>query len=183
MSSFVINKKDYARLAGVLAGIGTQKDYHRDQVFYRCEWDGHWWHQWEKEDFRKDVMSLYDLNLKSVCLQYGDTPDQWERNPIEQAELNYEFETYFLKASKLYRLAHGVGTIQDVKELEKLLYYINDFFRSVNYQIEDEEASNKANKIMDYYRSKILDMLKHMNCTHETLSWGDFSFFNPEEQR
>lgn len=170
MSSYVISKIDYARLAGTLAGIGTQKDYYKEQVFYKYSWKNQ--RIYTAEDFKEEIMRLYDLNAVSVMKQYHDPAREEDENSYDN-----EFEKYFKKAADLYHKAHTYGTIDDRSEFEKLCYYIEDFFDSVSYQIEDEECENEARKIMFWYSHNLAKLLKNLKIGHESLTWGDFNYF------
>lgn len=166
MSCYVISKSDYEKVAGCIAAIGTQLDYYREQNFYRCEWNGTGYHLWDADDFRKDILKLYDLNVESVSKSWRKKLD------IDDATYQKEFLQGYELALKLWR--NRVDTIYDIANLEKLIYMINDFFKSVNYQLDDDECREKANKIMGYYQGQFVNLLKRIKVGYESLAWGEF---------
>lgn len=128
MSSFVISKKEYIRVAGFLAGLADSLycgepalrlwDYSRNRVY-------------TPDDYYKAFVWLHHLNAKSVQLQYKD--DEMETDPD-----NYlgEFAVYKSKASSMYNYKRQNLPLQVAR--------INLFLNSVLYQIEDQECERQA---------------------------------------
>ena len=172
MSSFVINKKDYSRLAGALAAIGLCKDYYGENNFYK--WNSKKGRIYNSDDIEGEIMSLYDLNVKSVNLQYGINSSG------DDAEYRADFEKYYNKVIALYRRAYAFHDRASKEEFNKLCYYINDFFSSVGYQIEDVECCKKAAEIMNWYSRALLRVMKKINETQESMTWGSFDYFEEE---
>ena len=127
MSCYVISKSDYVRFAGCIAGIGIQKDYYRENVFYRVAWDGTGYHYWDESDFRKDILKLYDLNVKSVSKSWR------EELQSDPNDYDAEFNEGLQKAIKSYKGAYF--DITKHKEFKTLIYKMVDFISSIYYQL------------------------------------------------
>lgn len=173
MSSFIIEKKHYSRLAGVLAAIGTHKDYYGTENFYK--YNAEKGRIFDAYDFKEEIMRLYDLNAASVAKQYG------EDLSLDGGIYQSEFAIYFAKASKLWKEAYQ-GWTEAKREFNRLCFYIVDFFNSVLYQIEDLESAKEAANIAGWYSRAILRVMKKINETQESMTWGDFEFFEDETE-
>ena len=174
MSSFIINKESYARCAGVLAAIGSQKDYYGEKLFYK--YDAKKGDIYGIEDFKNEIMSLYELSAKSVALQYNEA--EWS----DPKDYSAAFEDYFIKAIKVYKRAYVNGSQQDKAEFNRLCYYVNDFFSSVGYQIEDLNCCRKAFNIMNWYSRALLRVMKKINEDQDSMCWGSFDYFEEERE-
>lgn len=115
MSSFIIDKKEYAKAAGLMYGIEESK---RDK------------HHWFLENVRKEFEHAYLLNVISVNGQYGDSviPDEKRYDEV--------FDEHRRLARKIYE-CDCFGAEQPVS-LRDLRPRLQHFFQSVLYQIEDE---------------------------------------------
>lgn len=87
MSSFVINKQEYIKAGGFFAGLADQLNYYREPVIY-------WWDSTkdgllDAEDYYKAFASLYEMNARSVMLQYGES-----RMQSDEADYRKDFEHY-----------------------------------------------------------------------------------------
>lgn len=173
MSCYVIEKSDYERFAGCIAGIGIQKDYYRENVFYRVAFDGKGYHYWDADDFRKDILKLYDLNVKSVSKSWREKLDSDTNN------YNNEFEEGLETATKLYKDAYCFNTKH--LEFKKLIYKMIDFISSIYYQLDDDECRKEAESIIQYYEHNLLKLLKKMDLGYENLCWGDFELNNLQQ--
>lgn len=119
MSSFIIDKVEYIKAAGLMYGIEDAKvhkhDYFLSHVrYYFC--------------------NCYALNVKSVNLQYGDN------NAVDDREYMDVFEEYKAKGRRIAN-CEGCG---DVKNLGALRKRLTKFFECVLYQIEDEDCAEYA---------------------------------------
>lgn len=118
MSSFVINKIEFVKAAGLMYGIEESKP-HSFRYFL--------------ENVRKDFTQVFEFNALSVAEQYGDD------EPYKD-ELTYDstFEEYRKKGAKIWE-ADGFGNVpMNRKELRNAL---TKFFHSVLYQIENREMN------------------------------------------
>lgn len=87
MSSFVISKQEYIKAGGFFAGLAEQLNYYREPVIF-------WWDSTkdgllDAEDYYKAFASLYEMNARSVMLQYGD-----RRAESDEADYRKDFEHY-----------------------------------------------------------------------------------------
>lgn len=129
MSSFIIDKVEYVKAAGLMYGIESAK---RDT------------HRWFLENVRKEFEHIYALNVISVNEQYE------ENYAPEEESYDEVFEAYRKKgeligndgyASKdgiIYEQVEGVMTKRDLR------IRLWHFFRSVLYQIENDAAHRMA---------------------------------------
>ena len=116
MSSFVINKSEYVRAAGLMYGIEASRRGNAHGYFL--------------DNVRKNFVKCYELNVDSVNEQYNDNAEK------DGCEYEYEFQQ-FCKIGE--RIKCG---FYDVKmTFEELRINLMHFFRSVLYQIENKEMS------------------------------------------
>ena len=87
MSSFVIDKQEYIKAGGFFAGLAEQLNYYREPVIYW--WDSTKGDLLDAEDYYKAFASLYEMNARSVMLQYGD-----RRAESDEADYRDDFEHY-----------------------------------------------------------------------------------------
>ena len=71
-------------------------------------------------------------------------------------------------------MAYAKKVLNDENKLESAIANIHQFFRSVNYQIENEELNEKAKKIMSKYECALVGILMETKGV-ETDSWGAFN--------
>lgn len=173
MSSWLLSKRNYTRLAGILAGIGRteRNNCFSENVFHK--WNYNQNRKYETEDFRDEIMSLYELNLVSFCKQYAEKEAEYR----DTKEYLSDYMFYLNKGKEAYKSA-TLGDAEAINKLESLFLYINDFFSCVNYQIEDEECSEKANNIMNWYCHRFLSLLRELKGI--STNWGDMDFFESE---
>ena len=112
----------------------------------------------------KIISRMYEMNAKSVALQYGDKKISEDGN-----EYKAEFSKYMKIADNLYTKA-GLGNIAPLKSAS---YDFHDFCRSVNYQIEDPKLSAEVNKFMNKAQMFLLGVLSQVE-HHECECWGSF---------
>ena len=130
MSSFVINKREYIKAAGLMYGIEASKNHP---------------HRYFLENVRKNFVKCYELNVDSVNEQYGDESGK------DGPDYDYEF-TQFCKIGE--RIKCGLHESMTFKELRINLI---KFFRSVLYQIENEEMSQFVCAFFFECTSKLFD--------------------------
>lgn len=112
MSSFVINKIEFVKAAGLMYGIEESRripfKYFLDNV-------------------RDNFVRAFEFNALSVAEQYGDdTPF------TDDLTYNETFDIYRAKGAKLWQ--SGIGTTR-----KNLRNGLTKFFHSVLYQIENRE--------------------------------------------
>ena len=140
MSSFIIDKREYVRCAGMMHGILDQFR-EADRMF--------------KVELYDRMVEVYMCNVKSFNIQY-DTNEE-----PEDDEYRDEYDMYRKKG---YRL--------DVKETRRMFFNIIKFFRSADYQIEDDECLIKAESIFwDCTSVLVSNIFQSMG---NDITWGEF---------
>ena len=131
MSSFVVDKSEFVKAAGLMYGIERAK---RDSHLYFLE------------NVRKEFVKAYELNVASVNEQYHDDcmPDG--------ASYDTLFEEYKKKGEDVYN-----STIFGRDDLRKVRNGLFTFFRSVLYQIENEEMSKEVSSFFFDCLSKLYE--------------------------
>lgn len=162
MSSFVISKVEYIKAAGFFAGLAKQKNYFGEPLIY-------WWSNSTKsiltdEDYLSAFSKMFEMNAKSVALQYGD-----KQISYDDSDYKAEFTKYMQIAAKLYTKAQ----FGDIAPLKSAIYDFRHFCRSVNYQIEDPKLSAEVNKFMNKAQMFLLGLLSQVE-HHESDCWGSF---------
>lgn len=118
MSSFIINKKEYIKAAGLVCGVASCSKYGGSPVF--CA------------NVKKQFEHIYKLNVYSWCEQYDED--------VEKDTKNYEkiFKQYKELGIRIY-----MG-LESRMSLDALRYSLMKFFSSATYQIENEDANMEA---------------------------------------
>lgn len=118
MSSFVINKKEYIKAAGLMCGVASCSKYGGNPVF--CA------------NVKKQFERIYKLNVYSWCEQYDED--------ITEDTCDYEgvFNDYKSLGRRIY-----MGCVKNMS-LDKLRRSLLKFFSSITYQIENEDANMEA---------------------------------------
>lgn len=165
MSSFTINKKEYIQAGGFFAGLADQLTYNREPVIYW--WDSAKGDVLDAEDYYKAFASLYEMNARSVMLQYGNRCAE-----SDEADYRKDFEHYRSIAALLYRAAY-MGSVKGYTDLQDAIFDFLSFCNSVSYQIEDEAIAKKANCFMYKAQHFLLKLLMELN-HHKSDCWGSF---------
>lgn len=169
MSSFVISKKEYIKAAGFFAGVAECQNYYREPVIY--------WYSYSKrgllnaEDYKKAFSKLFEMNARSVQLQYHDADPFIDAN-----EYTAEFKKYYVQGRKLYIDA----TLGSVQPFKNAVFDFLNFTHSINYQIEDRRLADSANKFMHKCNSFLLGVLPTLE-HYDSECWSRFSLFDDEE--
>lgn len=156
MSSFVIDKKEYVKVAGFIAGIAAGVS-HGVREFWL--YDHKAGKNTDKELFYKRFVQCYEMNAESVKRQYRDRKAEQDAN-----EYKREFEQFFKKGK----------TIQcwSKREQEIAIKNVIQFLNSSLYQTEDEKFSF----MMRHWYMSIIEQLtdKVLLSGIEVESWGSF---------
>ena len=122
MSSFIINKKEYIKAAGLVCGVASCSKYGCSPVF--CA------------NVKKQFEHIYKLNVYSWCEQYDED--------IEKDTRDYEsvFNKYKELGMRIY-----IG-LESKMSLDALRYSLIKFFGSITYQIENEDANMEASSYL-----------------------------------
>lgn len=158
MSSFIISKQEYMKAAGLVSGIAKEREV--------------WLYDFEKgrnstpEDYIRKFTDIYKLNAASVIDQYhgdevgapADDPDDYKK----------DFDSFYKLGKQL--CYNGKKTLTDgINELAA-------FFSSILYQIEDDDANEKAGRFLD----RLTVALYKAAAGRETKSWGSLEIEQPE---
>ncbi len=156
MSSFTIDKREYIKAAGIVAGIA--------QASARGTGRGQMWiYDYETrrnstpEDYHRVFTECYEMNAISVAEQYHDRTPETDSN-----EYKPEFKAAIKAGEKLYMLKG--------EKLKNAIMELRHFFGSAIYQTEKYEYMFK----MQFYFFKIEDQLmRYLYTAPEDLkSWG-----------
>ena len=118
MSSFIISKKEYIKAAGLVCGVASCSKYGGNPVF--CA------------NVKKQFERIYKLNVYSWCEQYDE----------DVAEDTCDYESVFNEYKELGRRIY-MG-LESKMSLDKLRRSLLNFFSSITYQIENEDANMEA---------------------------------------
>lgn len=165
MSSFVINKQEYIKAGGFFAGLAEQLNYYREPVIYW--WDSTKGDVLDAEDYYKAFASLYEMNARSVMLQYGES-----RMQSDEADYRKDFERYRSIAALLYHAAY--------KDLQDAIFDFLSFCGSISYQIEDRAIAKKANCFMYKAQHFLLKLLMERS-HYKSDCWGSFDLENGQQ--
>ena len=128
MSSFIVDKREFIKAAGLMCGYEEAK---RDS------------HQYFLDVCRKEFEHAYALNVISVNEQYGDFAEP------ETESYDDVFEAYRKKGALIQREGYASDNgiiftkVEDVMDKRTFARSMWNFFNSVLYQIEDD-AANRA---------------------------------------
>lgn len=125
MSSFIIDKIEYVKAAGLMYGYEEAKKSDAHRYFL--------------EGVRAEFEHAYTLNVASVNEQYG------EATLPDESTYDDEFEAYRKKGVLIRNEGYESDCIirkkvADVMSREKFRCYMMNFFHSVLYQIENDSA-------------------------------------------
>lgn len=152
MSSYVINKAEYIKAAGLLAGI-AEASAGRTHEFWIYDFAKH--RNMISEDYYRVFEDCYEKNDISVMEQYGDKEREADPNDYKS-----EFEAYKRKGVYLWT-SNKVYTI---------IPALNQFFQSALYQTE-KEAYSWAMELL--FGRIIRELISFTNASSELGCWGD----------
>lgn len=129
MSSFIINKSEYIKAAGLMYGLESKR---------KCP------HTYFLEIVRGKFEQLYKYNVLSVAEQYGDDPDT-----IGEDGCSYDsvFSAYKTKGK-------SIGEF----ELPTIKNGLFQFFDSILYQIENPDMNKEASAFLYKCVSKLTNI-------------------------
>ena len=157
MSSYVIEKRDYIRCAGLLAGIA---DYYNKTPRELWIFDHGHGRNMTTPDYHEAFSHLYDLNAESVQEQYGDDMRETDTNTYDD-----DFKKYFAEGRK----TAFAGSVPILKVVKKL----NEFFRSALYQTEKRESAHEMQRFFWCIMTALISRITSDDETHGF--WGAFN--------
>ena len=156
MSSFIIDKNEYVKV-GAFIGAFTEMRYRGDLLIYLYNEQTN--KLYTANDVINEMVNIYQLNVASVNEQYG------EDNEYDDEKLDRMLVAKYMGYAK--------KILYDENKLEIAIANVHKFFRSVNYQIENEELNARAKEIMQKYECALLDVFMEIKGI-PTDSWGSF---------
>ena len=165
MSSFVIDKKEFIKAAGFLAGLAEETNGFHEQLLRM--WNYRNDRVMNDEDFIEAFTTLYKYNAFSVAKQYKDSDAENDAK---------EYKTEFQKAKKAAKRMVLDSKLYKNKDLEMTIYKFQSFSSSILYQIEAPEYSDKARFFLAKVQMKLFEVLRSFNGIdeEEVTSWGEF---------
>lgn len=170
MSSFVIAKTEYIRAAAFLAAVAEHTDYYGDPVL--SLWNARTGRRYTAEDIHADFSRLYQINARAVAEQYHDATPETDGDDYMTG-----FNRTKNHAKQLLSRGYTFDREQERKTLQRTVYSLIHFLNSAQYQIEGEEHTRRALRIMNKYYRGLYDLLRKLDgFTAEDLQpfWGSF---------
>lgn len=152
MSSFTIDKKEYIKAAGLVAGIAETYNRGPREFWIFCRETGR---NSTPEDYHKQFSDFATMNALSVAEQYGD-----ETADTDAGEYRSDFEEY-RKAGQQIAMSGG-------NKLKHAMMELRSFFRSAEYQTENDSYRWQ----MEIYFARIIDQILEKLNPGEWQSWG-----------
>ena len=157
MSSFVIGKKEYVKVAGILAGIKAVK---RDKFWVYDYAAGH---PMDEKDFYNNMVECFEMNALSFYEQYKPRHED-----LEIYTDSNDYMTTF-KAYKQKGIDYAISN-----KLNAVIMEIRQFFQSAIYQTEKESYSWKMHLLFDRLLVNLMPFMYSRECE----SWGEFRIDN-----
>lgn len=158
MSSFVIDRKEYIKLAGFICGLQECKDRGRESVLYW--WDDKNYCLMNRGRIIETILSIYTCNVMSA-----DKANIKLYNLSDS--LSVDENTLFVK---YYMLAKQY--IYEPNKLRNSIDVLNSFIACFNYQVDDNELREYGMNILTFLSYKIGNT--YNNIFNEDMLWGDF---------
>jgi hypothetical protein len=145
MSSFTINKKEYVKAAGLVAGIAAaEKLWVYDYEYKR---------NMTPDDYYTRFVECYEMNETSVAEQYSD-------------KTNFDLCEYKADFNRYMRIGNHATLYPE--KLRSIIIALSDFFRSAVYQTENYSYMFRTRAFYDHLISNLFPLL----FPHEVDSWG-----------
>lgn len=156
MSSFVISKNHYIRVAGLLCGLSSGNGRGDGKLYVYNEDKGR---KYIADDWKRLLTRMYIYNVQSVADQY-DEPCIYD-----EKEYADEFKAYF-------EIGKNACVFPNI--MSKVLPRLARFTRSVSYQIEDSEKNAFC---VNHLNSFIVQLYDGENRSDDLDNfWGGFEF-------
>lgn len=147
MSSFIVEKKEFIKAAGIMCGIEENKRF-KNPYFI--------------DNVKKRFEECYELNVDSVNEQYGD------HNAYDNCAYQKTFDEYRAKGKHLYNNTLEVDGVK--VGLKWLRPRMMKFFISVLYQIENKECAD----IVGHFFFVCMSFLAEGTYSDIDGWWGEF---------
>lgn len=149
MSSFVISREEYLKVAGYLSALN-----HIDGggLFVGHYVNEDKWSLFTNSDFIKEFKTFFNANVLSFERQYNEPiskPNWLDENDVVSFEEGKLIAEYYQKAK---------DSIINRKGLKDGLMALVDFVECVNYQIEDKELNEYVMTRLNNYVTRLYDL-------------------------
>lgn len=156
MSSFVIDKVEYIKAAGVVVGI-IEQAYARIGLYDRKT------HRMMKpNDIRDKFVHMFELNSANVYEYYSPRHAD-EELYVDDDAYDFEFDQY----RNIGKLA-----VRNAEKLRRIFYNLHDFFGCALYQTAENDAYCDE---MALFFNEVLVALIDIVYPHERECWGRFN--------
>lgn len=171
ISSFIIDKREFVKIAGLLAGLQNADANDSSRSIY-------WWNPEEMklhddDSFMELMATCWKCNALSVIKQYNDPVSSLSDYTMSEAEKRKIFKEYKTIGRNL------IDNIYPSSDLKKYFYALVKFTSSFNYQTEDEELNRTGMAILQeaiYHISKRAFYKEY----DESEAWGEFTVESTE---
>lgn len=140
MSSYIIDKKEYLKIAGFVSGL-SKSPLHG---LYTGKLN---------HELKQEFLTVWARNVQSVCNQYRD----WRDMKLLTLEETEEEKQAFAKYEKI-----GEYAIYDNGLLEEFVLQFAQFISCFRYQTEDDEEREKGSACLNWYLFKMVDLLSEI---------------------
>ena len=166
MSSFVIDKKNYIRVAGLIAGIAEEANR------YGCM-DRFWIYDPKSnrnmiaEDYLARFTQCYEMNVDSVN-------EEWKVKPGDKCFQFYDPCEYLDEFKKYQKIGKRTAMNRYCKpdEMMNIIHAVREFGSSVRYQIDNDTSARIVNSWFNTVTVKLLGLLPSGH--EDTEFWGEF---------
>ena len=158
MSSFVIDRKEYIKIAGFISGLQECTDRGRESVLYWWDDDNHC--LMTRNRIIETILSIYTCNVMSV-----DNNNITSYNLTTSFNINENtlFAEYYILAKKC---------IYEEEKLRNAINVFNSFISCFNYQVDDKELRDYGISILTFLSYKIGNI--YNNIFNDDMCWGNF---------
>lgn len=155
MSSFIIGKAEYMKMAGFVTGIAKGTENTPSQFWL---WDDEHGRNMNGRDYIDKFTECYKMNVDSVNNQYGDS------EPYDEESYDVDFRKYFY---------YGLEVCRNKPVLLERAFDLVNFAKSVAYQIED---ATSRGVVMEFFNEIIVQIFRVVDGGDRMGSWGKLEF-------
>ena len=158
MSSYVIDKKEYIKCAGYIAGLQEAKNRFNESSLYL--YNNAVGRLYSKQDIIYELFYLLKANTLSVCVQYND---------YQEAKNLYDFLEPTEEEKALFNeyIAKGKKAAFNPEALLDIILYISDFIDCFHYQTSSD-LSKDGLIFLRYCLSRIASRYRDLNEDYES---------------
>lgn len=158
MSSYVIDKKEYIRCAGYIAGLQEAKNRFNESALYLYNHEAG--RLYSKQDIILELFNLLKANTLSVYVQYNDYREA--KNLYDFLEPTEEEKALFNEYA-----VRGKKAAFDPETLLGIILYVSDFIDCFNYQTSYDLGKGGL-MFLRYCLSRIVSRYRDLNANYES---------------